>query len=123
GHRSRGGVFSIGALTFLAASFRQSRDLIQGILLSVSQLFEQALYLSDLFVFFELQPRIVSQPGAPPLPRPISQGFRFENVGFKYPQSGEFAVRHLDFALHPNESVALVGENGAGKTTLVKLLT
>jgi ATP-binding cassette subfamily B protein len=122
GHQSRAGLFTIGVLTFLAGSFRQSRDLIQRILLSLSAVYEQALYLSDLFVFFELQPRIVSSPNARPVPRPIKQGFVFEDVGFKYPQSGEFAVRHLSFELRPDESIALVGENGAGKTTLVKLL-
>ncbi len=122
GHRSAAGVFTIGVLTFLAGSFRQSRDLIQGLLMSLSQVYEQALYLSDLFVFFELQPKIMSRPGAIPVPRPIRQGFVFENVGFKYPQSGLYAVRNLSFTLRPDESVALVGENGAGKTTLVKLL-
>jgi ATP-binding cassette subfamily B protein len=122
GYRSRGGLFTIGVLTFLAGSFRQSRDLIQGILLSLSQVYEQSLYLSDLFVFFDLKPGITSRPGAKPVPRPISKGFVFEDVGFKYPASGEFAVRHLSFSLRPDESIALVGENGAGKTTLVKLL-
>jgi len=56
------------------------------------------------------------------VPRPIRQGFVFEDVGFKYPGSDRWAVRHLSFALLPGERVALVGENGAGKTTLTKLL-
>ena len=122
GYRSPGGLFTIGLLTFLAGSFRSSRDLIQRILLSLSQVYEQALYLSDLFVFFDLRPRIASRAGARQVPRPIARGFVFEDVGFRYAQSGEFAVRHLSFALRPDESVALVGENGAGRTTLVKLL-
>jgi ATP-binding cassette subfamily B protein len=50
------------------------------------------------------------------------EGFRFENVGFKYADSEQWALRHLTFTLHPGEKLALVGENGAGKTTLVKLL-
>ena len=123
GHRSAAGVFTIGVLTFLAGSVRQSRDLIQRVLLSLSQVYEQALYLSDLFVFFDLRPSITSKPDARAFPRPIRKGFAFDNVGFKYPQSGEFAVRNLTFVLSPDESVALVGENGAGKTTLVKLLS
>ena len=48
-HQSPAGPFTLGVLTFLAASFRQSRDLIQRFLLSLAQLFEQALYLEDLF--------------------------------------------------------------------------
>jgi len=116
------GRFTLGALTFLAGSFRQSRDLIQRVLLSLSQVFEQSLYLSDLFSFFDVMPRVTSKPGARPVPVPIAKGFEFQDVGFRYPGSERWAVRHLTFNLEPEERVALVGENGAGKTTLVKLL-
>ena len=116
------GRFTIGALTFLAGSFRQSRDLIQRILLSLSQIYEQSLYLRDLFGFFEVRPRVLSRPGARPVPVPIARGFAFDDVGFRYPGSERWAVRHLTFTIGPAERVALVGENGAGKTTLVKLL-
>jgi ATP-binding cassette subfamily B protein len=122
GYRSPAGVFTIGVLTFLAGSFRQSRDLIQRVLMSLSQVYEQSLYLRDLFTFFEMQPRIVARPGARAVPRPIARGFAFEGVGFRYPGSDRWAVRHLTLAFGPGERVALVGENGAGKTTLVKLL-
>jgi len=122
GHRSPAGPFTIGALTFLAASFRQSRELIQRVLLSASQLVEQSLYLEDLFSFLELEPRIRSSIGAAAVPVPIRQGFVFDGVGFRYPGSERWAVRHLSFRLNPGERIALVGENGAGKTTLAKLL-
>ena len=122
GYRSPAGVFTIGVLTFLAGSFRQSRDLIQRVLLSLSQVFEQSLYLDDLFTFLELQPSIRPKPGGRPVPLPIRTGFAFEGVGFRYPGSDRWAVRGLDFSLAPGERLALVGENGAGKTTLVKLL-
>jgi ATP-binding cassette, subfamily B, bacterial len=116
------GAFTIGTLTFLAGSFRQSRSLIQSILLALSSIYEQSLYLSDLFTFFDVRPNVTSKPGARPVPRPLQTGFRFENVGFRYPGSQRWAVRGLSFAFEPHERIALVGENGAGKTTLVKLL-
>src|SRR5688572_11040180 len=122
GYRSPAGTFTIGVLTFLAGSFRQSRDLIQRVLLSLSQIFEQSLYLDDLFSFLALEPRIRPSAGARPVPSPIRQGFTFENVGFRYPGAEQWAVRGLGFTLTPGERLALVGENGAGKTTLVKLL-
>ena len=116
------GDITIGMLTFLAASFARGRDVIQSILLSASNVYEQALYLRDLFVFLDMRPTIESPPNAHPAPKKVQSGFVFENVGFRYPGSERWAVRNVDMALKPGERVALVGENGAGKTTITKLM-
>lgn len=116
------GDFSIGDLTFLAGSFRRLRTLLENLLIGFSQTAGQALYLDDLFSFFEIEPEIRSPQDAQAFPTPIREGFRFENVGFRYPGAERWAVRHLDFHLRAGEVLALVGENGAGKTTVVKLL-
>jgi ATP-binding cassette, subfamily B, bacterial len=116
------GKLTIGALTFLAGSFRQLRSLLEGILIRFTSVSQGAVYLQDFFDFFEIQPKIVLSAHPLPFPKPIKQGFAFEDVGFKYSNSERWANRHLTFTLRPEEKIALVGENGAGKTTLVKLL-
>lgn len=120
--RAIDGKLSIGDLTFLAGSFRQMRSLLEAILTRFTSISQSAIYLSDFFDFFTIQPKIVQAKNALPFPNPIKEGFVFENVGFRYLNSENWANRHLNFTLNPLEKLALVGENGAGKTTLVKLL-
>jgi ATP-binding cassette subfamily B protein len=120
--RAVSGAITLGSLTFLAGAFARSRDLIQRLLFGASDIYQQSLYLKDLFDFFEMKPSITSPLMANHVPRPIREGFRFEDVGFRYPGNDRWAVRHVSFHMRPGERIAFVGENGAGKTTLTKLV-
>ncbi len=117
------GALSIGSLYFLAGAILQASTNIQQIFSTLSGVADQALFLTDLLAFFEMQPTIRSKPNALPAPRPILRGFEFRNVSFAYPGSERRILKNLDFTLHPGERVALIGENGQGKTTIVKLIT
>src|SRR3954471_10773673 len=117
------GALSIGTLTFLAGAIMQASSNIQQIFSTVSSIADQALFLTDLLAFFDMQPTIRSTPDALPAPRPIRRGFEFRDVSFRYPGSPRLILNRLNFHLHPAERVALIGENGQGKTTIVKLIT
>ncbi|MCB0638662.1 MAG: ABC transporter ATP-binding protein [Lewinella sp.] len=116
------GTITLGTLTFLSGSFSRMQGMLQNIMSRFSRIAEQALYLQDLFDFFAIEPNITDGTKALSFPKKIREGFVFENVSFRYPNSERYAIRDLSFTLHPGEKLALVGENGAGKTTLVKLL-
>jgi ATP-binding cassette subfamily B protein len=121
--RTVAGRLTIGSLTFLSGAILQASSNIQQIFSSISGIADQALFLTDLIAFFEMQPKIRSKPHALPAPRPIQRGFEFRNVSFSYPGSPRLILDRLNFHLRPGERVALIGENGQGKTTIVKLIT
>jgi ATP-binding cassette, subfamily B, bacterial len=117
------GVFSLGTLTFLANAIRDASSNLQQTFSTLSTIADQALFLTDLIAFFDMKPTIRTKPNALPAPRPIREGFEFQNVSFRYPGSERKVLNGLNFVLRPGERVALIGENGEGKTTIVKLLT
>jgi ATP-binding cassette subfamily B protein len=117
------GSLTIGTLTFLTGAIMQASGNLQQIFSSLSSIADQALFLTDLLAFFEMQATIRSKPNALPAPRPILRGFEFRNVSFRYPGTSRFVLNNLDLQLRAGERIALIGENGEGKTTLVKLIT
>ena len=122
-YRTVTGALSWGTLQFLAGAIAGTSTNIQSVFSTFSSIAEQSLFLADLVEFLRVGPKISSKPDALPAPRPIRDGFDFENVTFAYPGSSRNILDHLDFRLERGERIALIGENGQGKTTLVKLLT
>jgi ATP-binding cassette subfamily B protein len=121
--RTVNGALSIGTLTFLAGAIQQASTNIQQIFSTIAAIGDQALFLTDLLAFFQMEPTIRSKPNALPAPRPIKHGVEFRNVSFSYPGNSRLILDHINFQLHPAERLALIGENGQGKTTIVKLIT
>ncbi len=117
------GALSIGTLTFLTGAIQQASSNIEQIFSTLAGIGDQALFLTDLLAFFEMQPTIRSKPNALPAPRPITRGVEFREVSFSYPGNPRMVLDRINFKLHTGERLALIGENGQGKTTIVKLIT
>ncbi len=118
------GALSLGDLVLYVMAFRQGQQAFQAILSSIGGMFEDNLYMSNLFAYLatpESVPLLLPAPSADE--PPAEQGLRFDAVGFRYPGKEEWALRDLSLFVPRGESLALVGHNGAGKTTFIKLLT
>ncbi len=116
-----GSVITIGAMTMYLVLFRQGQAAVGAILSSVSGMYEDNLYLSNLYEYLE-QPVPTRTGDAEKGPEP-ARGLEFENVSFRYPGASDWALKDISLQITPGQSLALVGENGSGKTTLIKLLT
>jgi ATP-binding cassette subfamily B protein len=121
------GRLTIGNLTLYVVAFRQGQQSFQSILTALGGMYEDNLYMSNLFAFLAIpvERHALEAVGPPPAhleDGPLA-GIRFENVGFRYPGKETWSFRGFNLHIPPKQSVALVGHNGAGKTTLVKLLT
>lgn len=112
---------SLGDLTMYLVVFRQGQSTFSSALSSISGMYEDSLYLSNLYEFLE-QPIPAPTGYATHGPQP-GDGLRFENVSFTYEGNAKPALTDVSFHLKPGQKLAIVGENGSGKTTLIKLLT
>ncbi|MEC4812599.1 MAG: ABC transporter ATP-binding protein [Scytonema sp. PMC 1069.18] len=115
------GRISLGDMTMYLTVFRQGQSTFSAALTSIGGMYEDNLYLSNLYEFLEeevTQPKGKATRGTKP-----HDGVRFENVSFTYPGSSRPALKNISLHLKPGEKLAIVGENGSGKTTLIKLLT
>jgi ATP-binding cassette, subfamily B, bacterial len=115
------GAISVGQMTMYLMLLRQGQSAVSAALSAVSGVYEDNLYLSNLFEYLE-QPVGASQGTLPAGPTP-GDGIRFEHVDFTYPGATTPALQDIELHVRPGESLALVGQNGSGKTTLIKLLT
>jgi len=116
------GFQSLGDLALFYQAFNRGQSLLRSLLGNVGQIYNNVLFLGNLFDFLGLEPRVVDPPRPVAAPLILKEGVRFRQVTFRYPGSERAVLEDFDFDIPAGKVVAIVGANGAGKTTLVKLL-
>lgn len=116
------GAITVGSFVMFFEAFRRGQGYVQSLVSNFSGIYENKLFLNNLFEFLELQPQIKSPEKPVLFPKQIMHGIRFENVSFVYPGNGKMVIQNFNFLAKPGEITRIQGENGSGKTTLIKLL-
>jgi ATP-binding cassette subfamily B protein len=114
------GKITLGQMTLYITVFSQSQGTFNGMLDNLNRLYEDGLFLTNLFTFLGIPSAALN--GKKRAELDPSRGIEFEDVWFQYPGRTDWALQGLTLKIHPGEKMALVGDNGAGKTTLIKLL-
>jgi len=114
---------TLGDMTMYIAVFRQSQNTFRSLFDRLGNLYENNLFLENLFGYLAQEPAMPVSANGRRAPSPIREGIEFRDVSFRYPGSETWVLRDVNLHIRPGERIALVGPNGAGKTTLVKLLT
>ncbi|HRC54836.1 MAG TPA: ABC transporter ATP-binding protein, partial [Kofleriaceae bacterium] len=115
------GAITLGSMTMYVVVFRQAQQSLATALGDIGGMYEDNLYLSNLYEFLDT-PTTAPSGRATAGPTP-GDGIRFEDVSFAYPGSDRLAIEEITLHIPPGSKLAIVGDNGSGKTTLIKLLT
>ena len=121
-HKTWAGLLTVGGFVMYFQAFRKGGGAMRSIVKALSGVYENHLFLSNLFQFLELEHHIQSPAHPVPFPSEIREGIRFDKVTFRYPGAETNVLDKADYFFEPNRINRISGANGMGKTTLVKLL-
>ena len=110
---------SIGQLSLHINSIDNFRSSIITILNTMASIYEDGLYVNNLFEFLEIKNNIMRENQKHI--QEISK-VEFRHVWFKYPNTEKYILEDINFVIEKGKSYSFVGLNGSGKTTIIKLI-
>jgi len=116
------GLATLGDIALFYQAFQRGQGLMRALLTNVGQIYNNGLFLANLFEFLDLETHITEPANPVPAPARLERGIRFQDVTFRYPGTDRVALKDFNLTIPAGRTVAIVGANGAGKTTLIKLL-
>lgn len=110
---------SIGNLSLYINSIDSFRNSVITILNTMASIYEDGLYVNNLFEFLKIKEKITKDNGI--CIKEINK-IEFRHVWFKYPNTEKYILKNINFIIEKGKSYSLVGLNGSGKTTIIKLI-
>ena len=116
------GLISIGSALKFISAYSNLVDSITRVFYIWIEMKIKAEYLSYFYDFMEIENK--QYEGTIPTEKRDDNEFEieFRDVSFRYPNTENFVLRHVNQKIRIGTKTAVVGKNGAGKTTFIKLL-
>lgn len=87
----------------------------------ITQFGQAAASASRIFEILDAKSDVTDKPDAVVLPQ-VQGKVEFENVTFRYFNSGEPVLSKVSFTAEPGQTIALLGATGSGKSTIINLI-
>lgn len=116
------GAFGVGAVTQYVAAVSALAKGAANLMKELGGMRSNATFLRRAFEFLDIPNNMYQGSLSVEKRRDNQYEIEFRDVGFQYPGSDSWALRHVSVKFHVGERLAVVGENGSGKTTFIKLL-
>lgn len=115
------GAITIGTFVMLFEAFRRGQGYLRNLVGGIAGLYDNRLFIGNLFEFLSLKPAIVDPVDAVEVPGEITQ-VEFRNITFRYPDMERDVLKDFSLTARKGQITRIDGYNGFGKSTLVKLL-
>ncbi len=143
------GETSLGDMALYYSAFNMGQSLVNAMVHSAGNVFNNVLNMSNFFEFIDLKPQLAvfsaenpeesgdiyrreekwlqiinEEPVMPPLDNTTQRGVEIsvENIDFAYPGSDYLVLQDFSLKFPAGSVTAIIGDNGAGKSTLIKML-
>ena len=116
------GAFGAGSIVQYVAVLSRLGDGLQELMYVLSDNEVYCIHLQKLFEYMDI-PNHMYQGSLTVEKRDDNEyDVEFRDVSFQYPNTGTYALRHVNLKFKTGEKLAVVGMNGSGKTTFIKLM-
>ncbi len=112
---------SLGEMAMFILAFRQGMIYIKDIFSSLAGLYEDSLFIGDVFAFLNLKEKIVAEDPVVDVSS-FNKNIDIRNLTFSYSGNKVPVINNISLEIKKGEIIALVGPNGAGKSTFIRLL-
>lgn len=115
------GAITMGSFVMLFEAFRRGQGYLSSLVGAIAGLYDNRLFVCNLFEFLELEPTILTPAEPVAMPEVIDE-VEFCDVTFRYPDMDREVLSHFNLRARRGEITRIDGRNGFGKSTLIKLL-